>query len=105
MHLLINIPARDIDILILTPFSLNTDLQLFLAPYPEELTFSPLSQSSNFLLGMQSYRLRSGYDHQSARRREEGKLSMFYSHSHNYHFHPCHVIITPISSMFNTLFP
>lgn len=46
MHLLINIPARDIDILILTPFSLNTDLQLFLAPYPEELTFLPMNQSS-----------------------------------------------------------
>ena len=50
MHLLINIPARDIDILILIPFSLNTDLQLFLAPYPEELTYFPMNQSSGVFL-------------------------------------------------------
>ena len=40
MHLFINIPARDIDILSRIPFSMNTDLQLFLAPYPEDPVFT-----------------------------------------------------------------
>ena len=46
MHLFINIPARDIDILSRIPFSMNTDLQLFLAPYPEEPVFTPISTSA-----------------------------------------------------------
>ena len=46
MHLFINIPARDIDILSRIPFSMNTDLQLFLAPYPEDPVFTPMSTST-----------------------------------------------------------
>ena len=37
MHLFINLPSRDIDTLVATPFSLNTELQRFLAPYPESV--------------------------------------------------------------------
>ena len=37
MHLLINIPPRDIDLLILTPFSMNSDIQYFLAEYPKSI--------------------------------------------------------------------
>lgn len=40
MHLLINIPPRDIDILILTPFSMNSDLQFFLEQYPKSIITS-----------------------------------------------------------------
>ena len=40
MHLLINIPPRDIDLLILTPFSMNSDIQYFLAEYPESIITS-----------------------------------------------------------------
>ena len=40
MHLLINIPPRDIDILILTPFSVNSDLQYFLEQYPKSIITS-----------------------------------------------------------------
>ena len=47
MHLFINIPARDIDILSRIPFSMNTDLQLFLAPYPEDPVFTPMSTSTS----------------------------------------------------------
>ena len=47
MHLLINIPPRDIDILILTPFSANSDLQYFLEQYPKSII---TSESTSVLL-------------------------------------------------------
>lgn len=37
MHLFINLPASDIDILVKTPFSLNVELQRYLAPYPDKV--------------------------------------------------------------------
>ena len=40
MHVLINIAPRDIDILILTPFSMNSDLQFFLEQYPKSIITS-----------------------------------------------------------------
>lgn len=53
MHLFINLPSKDIDTLVATPFSLNTELQRFLAPYPE----SVLVASSS---GMQASLVHSG---------------------------------------------
>lgn len=37
MHLFINLPASDIDTLVKTPFSLNVELQRYLAPYPDKV--------------------------------------------------------------------
>ena len=50
MHLFINLPASDIDILIETPFSLNVELQRYLAPYPERVRL-PVNSSEEAVVG------------------------------------------------------
>lgn len=44
MHLFINLPASDIDILVKTPFSLNVELQRYLAPYPDKVLCPTLTR-------------------------------------------------------------